>query len=213
MSKVKRWLAYWRESLEQCQEVNDMIIYFVFFISVMIALAGKAIGIQIPTLDFLAEPLTHEIALGLSLILLLWILTWLPFQRHEAEKIKTDAEKLELKNTLEQKITALDTEIASIKSLTKRRFLAFMAQLRAEIDNVDPANWTNFVRNKIPNIKHEAALIVDDFNPKQRDVFENMYIYCICDSHLDTDIDCKVFLIGWMENACEFVKNPPNYPE
>ena len=111
MSKVKRWLAYWRESLERCQEVNDMIIYIVFFISVMIALAGKAIGIQIQTLDFLAEPLTHQIALGLSLILLLWILLWLPFQRHEAEKIKTDAEKLELKKSLEQKLGALDTEL------------------------------------------------------------------------------------------------------
>jgi len=189
-----------------------MIIYIVFFISVMIALAGKAVGIQIPTLDFLAEPLTHQIALGLSLILLLWILLWLPFQRHEAEKIKTDAEKLELKNTLEQKLGALDAEIASLKLVNKRRFLAFMAQLKAEIDNVKPENWTEFVRNKIPNIKHEAALIVDDFQPKDREVFENTYIRCICDSNLDADADCKVFLLAWIEHACEFVKNPPLFP-
>ena len=189
-----------------------MIIYIVFFISVMIALAGKAIGIQIQTLDFLAEPLTHQIALGLSLILLLWILLWLPLQRHEAEKIKTDAEKLELKKSLEQKLGALDTEIASLKLVNKRRFLAFMAQLRAEIDNVKPENWTEFIRNKIPNIKHEAALIVDDFQPKDRDVFENTYIHCICDSSLDADADCKVFLLAWIEHACEFVKNPPRFP-
>lgn len=94
MSKLKRFLAYWRESVAQCQEVHDMIIYVVFILSVGVALAAELAGFKIPGLEFFSDPLTQKISIFIAILTFVWILIWLPFRRHQAESNK-HAEQIE----------------------------------------------------------------------------------------------------------------------
>lgn len=111
----------------------------------------------------------------------------------------------------EQKFTALEAEIESLKSVNKRRFLAFMAQLMAEIENVKPENWTDFWRNKIPSIKHEVALIEDNFKPKDGHSFQ-FWVNNFCDIVVGGDSSYIGFVRIRIEFLCDMVKNPPNFP-
>jgi hypothetical protein len=121
------------------------------------------------------------------------------FEKHESE----NEEK-------ERKITALVTEIESFKSVNKRRFLAFMAQLLGEIGNIHPVHWFQFFRDKIPNIRHESALIEDNFTPKDQGSFQN-HVNTLCDVANANSPEGIPFVISKIGMICEFVKNPPNF--
>jgi hypothetical protein len=58
----------------------------------------------------------------------------------------------------------------------KRAFRAFMAQLRSETaDRHHPPNtFAEFYENKVPNLRHAAASIADDFPGDRRDEFERL---------------------------------------
>lgn len=58
----------------------------------------------------------------------------------------------------------------------KRAFRAFMYQLRSEIVNRyhDTVTFAGFYQNKIPNLQHEAATILDDFSREKRAEFERL---------------------------------------
>jgi len=189
-----------------------MILYVVFMLAVGFALASELAGFTIPSLEFLADPLTQKLSLLLAIFIFVWLLLWLPFRRHEAEK-KIQAEEMEkLTSPLQETIKKLESEIESLKAVNKRRFLAFMAQLRAEIDNVKPENWTEFFRSKIPNIQHEVALIEDNFKPKDRDSFQ-FWVNNLCEIAVEFEFDSSIIHVVNMkiDFLCNFVKDPPNF--
>jgi len=65
-------------------------------------------------------------------------------------------------------------------SCRKRSFLAFMAQFKAEAVNTHPTKWGDFFANKIPNIRHSAELIKEDFISEKRTEFETL-VAGVCD--------------------------------
>lgn len=58
----------------------------------------------------------------------------------------------------------------------KRAFRAFMAQLKSETaDRHHPPNtFAEFYQNKVPNLRHAAAGITDDFSGDRRAEFERL---------------------------------------
>jgi hypothetical protein len=58
----------------------------------------------------------------------------------------------------------------------KRAFRAFMYQLRSEIVDRyhDTVTFAGFYQNKIPNLQHEAATILDDLPKEKRVEFERL---------------------------------------
>jgi hypothetical protein len=102
-------------------------------------------------------------------------------------------------------------EIKLLRDPTKRQFLAFLAQLEGEINNAIPQHWSHFYRSKIPNIKHAAALMAEDFTPKDRESFE-MLVNTMCDESLCHSLEMKTYVLACLEHIRTFTKNPPHFP-
>jgi hypothetical protein len=86
-----------------------------------------------------------------------------------------------------------------------------MAQLEAEAVNNYSVDFGNFYQNKIPNLRHSAALIIGDFPPNYRTEFEGL-IAAACDL-TEKDIynpGNKNEIIARVKKITQFAKNLPN---
>jgi len=87
---INRFVAYWRESLEKSQEVNDLILYVALLVSAGLALACALAGFNIPGLQLFSDPLMQKITTLVAILLFIWLLIWLPFRRHEIQQAEHD---------------------------------------------------------------------------------------------------------------------------
>ena len=86
----------------------------------------------------------------------------------------------------------------------KRVFLAFMAQLKAEAIGTHPAHWWGFYHAKIPNVRHEAELILGDFPNDRQAEFEALTATA-CDLTWD-EINNKKAIMEQLGKMTLFVK-------
>lgn len=102
---------------------------------------------------------------------------------------------------------------AFIAKVERRRvFLAFMAQLKSEAINTHPTHWGEFWNNKIPNLRHSAELILEDFRPQEsRTAFEAL-IAAVCDltENQIYNWQNKEAIIEGFGKITLFVKNAPS---
>jgi hypothetical protein len=145
-----------------------------------------------------------------SLLWAAWFLYHIPKAAHKIYKEQFDKHAAEIAEKTGQ-IQNMTEEIKSLRDPTKRQFLAFLAQLEGEIKNVIPQHWSQFYRNKIPNIKHAAALMAEDFSPKDQESFE-MLVNTMCDESLCHSLEMRTYVLAYLEHIRTFTKNPPNFP-
>jgi hypothetical protein len=107
-------------------------------------------------------------------------------------------------------IQKMAMEIKSLQDTHKRRFIAFMAQLKEEVVNTEPAKWMEFYQNKIPNIEFETALIAPDFQPNERVSFEAS-MSSLCDKSIASSAANRPRVLSMMGAISAFVKYLPNY--
>lgn len=90
MQTPRRFMRYWIEIAATSKRAYTVIRYILFFASAMLVIVSH-LPLQHPV-PIVSEPITQICSTSLAIVLLVWIVFWLPFQHHQ--KLRSELENL-----------------------------------------------------------------------------------------------------------------------
>jgi type VI protein secretion system component VasK len=86
METLKRYRAYWQESFKKAREAHAMTNAILAAIFAVVAVTGQLLNIDSGALRVISSPITHWISVSAAVLLIVLLLLWVPFARHEDEQ-------------------------------------------------------------------------------------------------------------------------------
>jgi hypothetical protein len=85
-SSIRKCWKYWRSSLREAKEAQEMVAWILTVVCAIVGLIAFAEGDWTMQTFHISAPVIQWGAWGLSVILFIRTLIWLPFRRHEAQE-------------------------------------------------------------------------------------------------------------------------------
>jgi hypothetical protein len=97
LARIKQFVAYWSDTIKDSKETHSKITAGLALFFTLISDAGIAGGFNMKSFQVLSIPIIHYGSFAVAAVLILRIIFWFPFQKHEEQEAKYESLRSQLK--------------------------------------------------------------------------------------------------------------------